>query len=114
MKNDKPYYYNKFSFRILGLTMNEIEKLKNKYHIELKNDMLRNTSISTVVIALDDVQICNTIERIIKEMNLFEKEYGIWASVVTELDSSGASFPEFISDLHHRIGGKIDFSFTVV
>jgi hypothetical protein len=47
-------------------------------------------------------------------MNLFEKEYGIWASVVTELDSSGASFPEFISDLHHRIGGKIDFSFTVV
>jgi len=40
--------------------------------------------------------------------------YGLWVSLGTNRDSDGVAIPKHICELYKRIGGTIDFSFTVL
>jgi predicted NAD-dependent protein-ADP-ribosyltransferase YbiA (DUF1768 family) len=50
----------------------------------------------------------------IRQSRIPRRKFGIWISLVTESDHDGVTVPIWICDLHQRIGGKIDFSVTLV
>jgi len=40
--------------------------------------------------------------------------YGLWVSLGTNRDSDGLTVPKYVCDIYQKIGGTIDFSFTVL
>ena len=54
------------------------------------------------------------LQPFVQEGNISDSEYGLFVSLVTRHDSEIVSLPPFVLDLHRRVGGGIDFSFTVV
>ncbi len=75
---------------------------------------LKNSLASTFVIPITNEQDAKKIKDKFYEFNIGNMEYGIWVSLVSELDEDGLKVPDYISELHRNIGGKLDFSFTIV
>lgn len=43
-----------------------------------------------------------------------EEDYGIFVSLVTEMDTDIIRVPRFVAELYRRTGGVLDFSYTYV
>jgi hypothetical protein len=74
----------------------------------------RNTNKVVVSIKLSSKLNAKLISDAISQSRIPRRNYGIWVSLVTESDHDGVTVPVWICDLHERIGGKIDFSVTMV
>ncbi len=54
------------------------------------------------------------IDSTIQEHRLDESEYGFFVSLVTDSDSDMIAVPDFAKNLFRRLGGRLEFSFTLV
>lgn len=56
----------------------------------------------------------NWLPGTLAEFSLSENDYGFFISLVTASDSEIVSLPDHVADLYRKLGGQLDFSFTVV
>jgi len=85
---------------VLGDVPYEARKRKGK------NDFVLSIKLSTPA-------VCEAIQRALLQCPL-EAPYGSYISLVTESDSDGVHLEPFICDFVHKVGGDLDFSFTIV
>ena len=50
----------------------------------------------------------------VQTCNIADSQYGMFVSLLTKHDSEIVTLPAFMLDLHRRVGGQIEFSFTMV
>ncbi len=50
----------------------------------------------------------------VQSCNIADSEYGVFVSLLTKHDSEIVTLPAYVLDVHRRVGGQIEFSFTVV
>ncbi len=74
----------------------------------------RNTNKVVLSIKLSSKLNIKRIVNAIQRNRIPHRNYGIWVSLVTESYHDGVTVPLWICDLHQQIGGKIDFSVTLV
>jgi hypothetical protein len=84
----------------LGDVPHEARKRKSK------NDFVLSIKLSTPV-------VCEAIQYALLQCPL-ETPYGTYISLVTESDSDGVHLEPFICEFMRKVGGDVDFSFTVV
>lgn len=110
------YYRNeKIFFRIVGLKKNLIDDYKKIVDSE-ELEVTRYKKTNTFVVSFPIFKWHNFDELIdfIVNHQIEENIYGIYVSLVTESDHDGVSLPRHVVELHKKIGGHLDFSFTCV
>lgn len=63
-------------------------------------------------IDMDDFQ--QMVKEFILVKKLRKNQYGIWISSVTGFKENQIVLPQKLSDLHHAVGGTIDFSYVYI
>jgi hypothetical protein len=63
---------------------------------------------------LDPARSYDWLPSFVRDGGFSGSEYGVFVSLVTGYDSEIVEVPAFVLDLHRQVGGKLEFSFTVV
>lgn len=101
------------SFRFLRLNQSLVKQVQA--HFPGARARLREEpSIFGVMIPTSPDTDFAWIERLIEEHQIPEQDYDVFISIVTDSDSRIISMPRYLVDLVRRIGGQVEFSFTVV
>jgi len=112
---NKPLHELEYSFRITDFEpslFQTLEKYLSGLSIESREH--KDTKKLVVAIPLTEGYNYQTLIEFIKLNNIPWSQYGIWVSLVTDLDQDGVHVPEFVTNIIREIGGNIDFSFTCV
>jgi hypothetical protein len=80
----------------------------------LKTSRLKTTKEHVVYFEVRKKMKLKLLCDFIQKNNIDSQKYGVWISLVTELDSDGVHVPDFAVDLIRSTEGKLDFSFTSV
>lgn len=102
-------------FRIVGLEEKLLQDYREYLGIsDVKTKRYKDTD--TFVVSFQMNRNCDFGKLIdfVQTNKIKESSYGIYVSLVTENDHDGVSLPRYALELHKKIGGHIDFSFTCV
>lgn len=110
------YYRNeRISFRIVGLEGGLLDDYKKCIGTEeFRATKYKDTSTFVVTFPIEKKRNFNGLIEFINQYHIDENIYGIYVSLVTESDHDGVSLPRHVVELHKKIGGHLDFSFTCV
>ena len=101
-------------FRFRSLTETQVHALQNHgVHVELRPK--RNSPGQFVAsFRLSHADAYDWLPSFVQTYELADSEYGVFGSLLTNHDSEIVTLPAFILDVHRRVGGQIEFSFTMV
>jgi hypothetical protein len=98
-------------FRITKAQVDEISKLYPRANVKpARNDVDKYV----VFWWLQETERYEELADFIGKANLHEEDYGLFVSLRTDYDSGVIRVPQFALNLSRRVGGVIDFSYTVV
>jgi hypothetical protein len=113
---DDSYRHEKFSFRVIDAPNDLIDLVCEKLEASMVKvgSYYKDSSIKILIVkVIEDFDYSDLIS-IVKSSGVDRKKCGIFASLVTNRDTSGIAVPDFVVDLFFEIGYTLDFSFTVV
>ncbi len=101
-------------FRVVGLLVDQVDAFR-KCLSDLPVEAQRRKGKDDYVLAveLSSPAVCGIVSQALSSCPL-TAPYGIYVSLVTEHDSDGVTLEPFICDFWRKVGGGMDFSFTVV
>ncbi|WP_300159646.1 hypothetical protein [Solidesulfovibrio sp.] len=115
MRNDS-YRSEKFIFRVIGASDELVENVLNVLGDSLVrvNNYYKNKDIVVVSVEIKQGVDYSEFVSLVKNSKIEKKKCGLFASLVTDRDSSGISVPDFVLDIFFEIGYSLDFSYTFV
>lgn len=103
-----------FWFRFTSLSEVQVQALQ-AHCVNVEVRPKRNRSGQFVAsFQLSHTSAYDWLPSFIKDCNIGDSEYGLFVSLVTSYDSEIVTLPAFVLDIHRRVGGQIEFSFTMV
>lgn len=103
-----------FWFRIAALSEAQTECVRRMAPAIETRPSRHQPSLFAVSFRLSPTDDYRWIDSFVRDQALTESTYGVFVSLVTSHDSEIVTMPQYILDLHRRIGGQMEFSFTVV
>jgi hypothetical protein len=110
------YNNERYWFRFFHLSRGQGDKLRSHYFYDGIRAMANRDFPEQFVVSipltesLELAPICDFI----RAEHLEESEYGVFISLLTELETAIVTVPGFVQRLVRDVGGKIEFSFTVI
>ena len=103
-----------FWFRFMALSETQVQALRD-YCVSAVVRPKRNRPGQFVAsFRLSHASVYDWLPSFIQNYDIAASEYGVFVSLVTKHDSEIVTLPAFVLDVHRRVGGQIEFSFTVV
>lgn len=101
-------------FRFMALSETQVQDLQGRYFgVEVRPK--RNSPGQFVAsFRLSSASAYDWLPSFVRTFNIADSDYGVFASLVTKHDSEIVTLPAFVLDVHHCVGGQIEFSFTMV
>jgi hypothetical protein len=103
-----------FAFRFLALSPAHLNELREICPEAVSRPVRKREGLVTGVFDLRDDVDYSWIGSFIEERRISENDYGLFVSVSTSSDSEIISLPQFVADIFRKVGGGLDFSFTVL
>ena len=99
-----------YGFRFLSLSESGIQRLQE---LMIDVNLTVRQRESKLIVSFDLDERCNLdlLCKFISESGVDPTTYGVWISVIAELDRGGISLPLNILDVIRRTAGGVDFSF---
>ncbi len=110
------YRFEKFSFRIIDAPREVIDYVHETFDKSMikSGHYYKDSNVKILSIEIKDgVDYAGFISAV-KNFKVERRKCGIFASLVTDRDTSGLAVPDFVIDIYFEIGYTLDFSFTVV
>jgi hypothetical protein len=105
----------KILLRFVGLPERLLPVLKNVLpDTDFRIARQKKTHKLVVSFQLYSKTSCMKLHKFIRENKVPPSNYGLWVSLVTEYPSGGVRVPDFAVKLLRQVGGKLDFSYTLV
>jgi hypothetical protein len=101
-------------FRFFRLTKVQADKISTLYQGANVRPARDDADKYVVSLWLQDTGRYDELAGFIGEANLCEEDYGIFVSLRTDDDTDIIRIPQFALNLSRRVGGVIDFSYTIV
>ncbi len=102
------------AFRFLALRQSHLDELREIHPGVVSRPARKRDGLVTGVFDLQVAVDYSWIKPFIEQRQIPESDYGLFVSISTSSDSEIVSLPKFAADIFRRVGGGIDFSFTVL
>ncbi|WP_156955817.1 hypothetical protein [Solidesulfovibrio alcoholivorans] len=108
--------FEKFSFRIIGASEDIVNNIGSVLDESLfkQRDYYKDKNLKVISVELKEGVDYSNFIALIKSSKVERRKCGIFASLVTDSDTSGIAVPDFVVDMYLEIGYALDFSFTVI
>ena len=110
----EPFVKNQYAFRFLRLDRQQAERVKGEFSDHTVRPAPGNHDRFIVTAGVSVGTKLDWIERFVHEEGISEEHYDFFISTVTDTDTRIVSMPTNMVDLLRKIGGSVEFSFTVV
>ena len=103
-----------FWFRFLSLSETQVHALQD-HCVSVEVRPKRNMPGQFIAsFRLSQASAYDWLPSFVKTCNIADADYGVFVSLLTKHDSEIVTLPAFVLDVHRRVGGQIEFSFTMV
>jgi hypothetical protein len=103
-------------FRFFSLSRDQGDNLRKTYFYDDIKAMANKSSPDrfTISIPLKESLALGPLREFISDEHLGSEDYGLFVSLVTDRETAIVEVPKFVRDFFKEVGGRIDFSFTIV
>lgn len=101
-------------FRLTGLSKDQLGEIRS--HLEtvpMQYKYSQEMGGYNCAIELSNPNACRIVHEALRAVT-FKAQCGLWISLVTSSDSDGVNVQPHLLEFWKKVGGAIDFSFTVV
>ena len=108
-ENNEEYW-----FRFMSLSETQVHALQ-AHCVNVEVRPKRNSPGQFVAsFRLSHASAYDWLPSFVQNCKLADSEYGVFVSLLTKHDSEIVTLPAFILDVHRRVGGQIEFPFTMI
>ena len=101
-------------FRFFALSLAQLDELRTICSGVQSRPARKREGLVTGAFTLHEEADYSWVKRFIEECNIPESDYGLFVSISTSRDSEVVRLPAMAAEIFRRVGGQIDFSFTVL
>ena len=110
---DEPFVKMRYAFRFLRLDLGQAERIASQFPGS-KVRGIPDTPDFSIAVSVSEETNLDWIEDFVHDEGLAEEQYDFFISTLTDTDSRIVSMPTNMVNLLRKIGGSVEFSFTVV
>ncbi len=101
-------------FRFFRLSRDQVDKVAKIYPKASIRPSRVGSEHYVVSWWLEEIETYDWLMDFLTEAKLGYEDYGLWVSLRTDSDSDIIRVPQFALELSRRVGGVIDFSYTII